>query len=154
MNGLRRCVAILASCSLTCCGSSITPPSVVEPTPLPPTVATPCSAWPGPEAIHPGWPVPNPSQAAACLSNERPRFEQVVAERRLEGVQVTWLMVDPDSGSACDAVYMNGRYRSGGWGGVGRGLSFHNRLTFPVEVRLVAWDEQGCLAVPVCLVVQ
>jgi hypothetical protein len=83
----------------------------------------------------------------------RPRFDRVVAERRLQGVEVSFVVLDADSGTVCEVVHMNGSWRSSACGGTGPGLSFANNLAFPVEVRLVGWDDRGCLAVPVCLTV-
>ena len=87
----------------------------------------------------------------------------MVVSRRDRGVQVEFATVDPDASAMCWAVYMNGRPSGWGCGGGasggppsgvrGSGLSFSNVLTFPVEVRVLGWDDQGCLAEPVCVTV-
>lgn len=148
---------VTATLALAACADPVTVPTVV-PTPAPPlTPFVPaCSARPDAEAVlalrEPG---PASSQDAACRSNEPPRFENVVARRSMAGVEVTFHLVDPDSGAVCDVTYMNGRWRGAACGGTGGPLStFSNNQTFPVEVRLVAWDHKGCLALPVCVTVR
>jgi hypothetical protein len=103
--------------------------------------------------VGPGWPLPSPSQDTACRGDVRPRIGQVAGGRRDQGVQVNFVVIDPDTTSVCDAVYLNGRYKGSACGGTGNKAAFSNFLTFPVQIRLTAWDDQGCLAAPVCLTV-
>lgn len=161
---LLRWAWLLISCSAAGCGSSGRGPTAPAPSSVPEVATERCPAFPGPEIVNlPRWPVANPAQDAACSGNVRPTFKNIVVARRDGGVEVEFATVDPDANAMCWAVYFNGRASGWGCGGgasggvprgvAGSGSSFSNFLTFPVEVRVVGWDDQGCLAEPVCVTV-
>jgi hypothetical protein len=110
-----------------------------------------CSASLDSVSFIPGQPVPAASQEAACRANARPRLENVVTLRRDGGLQVDYSLVDPDGETVCAFVFMN-RPAGGGCGIAGS--LFDNSVSFPVALRIVAWDSRGCLAEPVCRTVQ
>ena len=141
---------------LTACGGGdIANLGPTAPTALSTPTPTPCSSMPGPEAnVFPDRAFPSADQEKACSGNVRPRIEDLVATRRDQGVEIGFNTVDSDALYSCSSKYFNGTWRGGSCGGVGRGGFFSNFLTFPVHVRVVAWDDRGCLAVPACLVVQ
>jgi hypothetical protein len=68
---------------------------------------------------------------------------------------VTYLLADSAGRTVgrkvASRAYLNEYYGGGGCGGLGEASTFINDLTFPVAVRVVAWDERGCLAEPVCM---
>ena len=144
-----------AAMELTACAGNSGSPAMADPppTPPPPTPPEACSPWPRSLAPLGTCPPPATDQAAACSGNARPRIEQVSAVRAQRGVSVTFFTVDADSQSISTEAYLN-HLGGGACGGLGPGGAFTNNLTFPVSVRLVAWDERGCLASPVCLTVQ
>ncbi|MET0554675.1 MAG: hypothetical protein ABW221_16665 [Vicinamibacteria bacterium] len=151
----RRSATLAVSCLLAGCSDRVMTPLVPPPLQAPTAQAPACSAWPGAEIVQIGYPGPAVSQETACRSNEPPRFERFDARRRAAGVEVTYDLLDSDSGGVCDVTYMNGRWQGAACGGPGGPLTaFSSGLTFPVEVRLVAWDDKGCLALPVCLTVR
>jgi hypothetical protein len=148
-------IAATLTLGLTACGGAgVTAPQTATPSPAATVPTVGCSAWPGSEAFFTGSPVPDPSQENACFNNVRPRFEQVVAARQGTGIEVTYVTVDADARTLCEATYFNGRWRAASCGGRGPGRTFISGLTFPVHVRIVGWDERGCLAEPVCLTVR
>lgn len=150
----RAWTAGLILCTLAGCSHGPTTPTLVVPSPSPTPTVQACSPWPDTAAVQGMSSAPGASQEISCRSNEPPRFERVVARRRAAGVEVVYDLLD-DSGSVCDVVHMNGRWRGAACGGTGQALtSFSNNQTFPVQVRLVAWDAKGCLALPYCVTVQ
>jgi hypothetical protein len=135
-------------------GSTTMPTDVAVPRTPPPTaepVAT-CSVALDSTGLDERLPIrPADSQAEACASNERPRLVDVIAARRgPDGVAVEGDVVDGDARTLCQITLIDERGLGGGCGG-GRFGSFQSRVTFPLTVRVVAWDDRGCLAEPVCL---
>ena len=132
--------ALLVVSWLVACGDGVAP---TTPTPQPSS----CSASTDQVPFIPGQTVPSPAQATACQANARPRIENVVTLKRDGGLQVDYSFVDPDGETVCGFVFMN-RPAGGGCGIAGS--VFDNSVSFPVAVRIVAWDSRGCLAEPVC----
>lgn len=92
---------------------------------------------------------PASDQVAACAGRPRPVLD-VVASRELGGARVTYSVAN--AVRVASVAYLNTDWGGGCGGPVGSGF-FSPGVTFPVQVRVVAWDEHGCLAGPVCMTV-
>jgi hypothetical protein len=153
---LGACVLVAVTAAASCGGSGRSPTSASLPEAVPsPTASPACSPWPvsTDSFAQLGCPLPAPDQQIACTANARPTIGQVEITREDRGLRVVHVVVDPDASRVMTMDYLNNS-AGGGCGGLRRSETFVANLTFPVAVRIVAWDEHGGLAEPICRTVE